>query len=147
MFTPWVLDRLRLSSRKYFSMNSTIPSKLPVLAVSVATDDRGAQRPSIEPLFPIGQLVATPALLRLLQRHQVAYETLLHRHVHGDWGDLDSQDRERNEAALLDGGRLLSAYALGTQDSAGFDTDTVPTVWIITEAGRGWTTLLLPDEY
>jgi len=58
------------------------------------------------------------------------------RHRHGDWGELDTFDREENDLALRCGGRLLSAYRtrLGEQ------------LWVITEADRSATTLLLPEE-
>jgi len=59
------------------------------------------------------------------------------RHQRGDWGDLDAGDIEANRLALLDGSRLLSAYDLGE----GWR------VWVITEADRRSTCLLLPDEY
>jgi hypothetical protein len=62
---------------------------------------------------------------------------LLKRHVIGGWGELDEYDRLENERALTDGCRLLSAYIL----SSGIK------FWIITEADRSVTTLLLPSEY
>ena len=60
----------------------------------------------------------------------------LRRHVRGDWGCVDAEDQEANDASLLDGTRLLSAYMIGGQK-----------LWIITEADRSLTTLLLPEEY
>jgi len=66
----------------------------------------------------------------------------LHRHVHGDWGDLCDDDAEANEEALRDGSRILSAYNTGSGKK----------IWIITEAAsdtgkRASTTILLPEEY
>lgn len=61
---------------------------------------------------------------------------LLDRHLAGDWGDVCAEDNHANELALREGSRLLSAYRLG--DVA---------IWIITEADRSATTLLLPSEY
>jgi hypothetical protein len=89
------------------------------------------------PLFPYGRAVATPGALAALSQAGVAPEALLDRHVRGDWGELCEDDRRMNAEALSTGGRLLSAYALpdGTR------------VWIITEADRSATTLLLPQEY
>ncbi len=89
------------------------------------------------PLFPYGRAVATPGALAALSRAGVAPEALLDRHVRGDWGELCDEDRRMNAEALPAGGRLLSAYALpdGTR------------LWIITEADRSATTLLLPEEY
>ena len=59
------------------------------------------------------------------------------RHIAGDWGDVDEHDRRENELSLIHGFRLLSAYTLysGTK------------IWIITEADRSVTTVLLPEEY
>jgi len=87
--------------------------------------------------FPLGQLVATPTALSALVHQKVSPWALVRRHEQGDWGDLDEHDRQENEWALTDGTRLLSAYALpdGTR------------IWVITEADRSATTLLLPEEY
>jgi hypothetical protein len=59
------------------------------------------------------------------------------RHVSGDWGELDDEDKQSNEEALKDGSRLLSAY---------LDRNNVK-FWIITEADRSATTVLLPEDY
>jgi hypothetical protein len=61
----------------------------------------------------------------------------LRRHVAGDWGEVDAEDRETNDWSLENEARLLSAYTL----SSGVR------IWIITEADRSVTTLLLPEEY
>jgi hypothetical protein len=62
---------------------------------------------------------------------------LLNRHAHGDWGDVSPDNWQENEFSLTHGLRLLSVYTLtdGTR------------IWIITEAERSATTLLLPEEY
>lgn len=87
--------------------------------------------------FPLGRVLATPgALAALAECGQVA-DALLSRHVGEDWGDLDDFDRMANNWSLLSGGRLFSAYTL-TNDVK---------VWVITEADRSATTLLLPSEY
>ena len=93
--------------------------------------------PSSKPLFPLGRTVATPGALDALDLAGVAPEALLDRHGRGDWGDLGEDDWQRNVQALTSGERLLSAYVL---------PDTTR-VWIITEADRSATTLLLPSEY
>ena len=62
---------------------------------------------------------------------------LIARHGAGDWGDLDSYDRDENDRALKNGGRLFSAYI----------TSTGLKVWVITEADRSCTTALLPVDY
>ena len=90
-----------------------------------------------QPLFSLGQIVATPGALRALAEvHQVA-APLLHKHVHGDWGDVCEEDKAANNHALSDGDRLLSSYRLQNNVK----------ICIITEADRSVTTLLLPEEY
>lgn len=101
--------------------------------------------------FPLGQVVATPAALALLERHTFSSSALLNRHVRGDWGDLFDEDREGNEEALVDGNRLMSVYRLvdaqRIADTPLSKRDSFPTIWIITEWDRSVTTLLLPSEY
>ena len=58
------------------------------------------------------------------------------RHCEGDWGDVSEDDAAENEQALVDGTRLFSVY----------ETD-LGTIWIITEADRSSTTILLPEDY
>lgn len=89
------------------------------------------------PLFPLGQTVATPGALEALQQAGESPAPYLARHVAGDWGDLGAEDKQANDDALRHGARLLSAYTLTTSDR----------MWIITEADRSYTTLLLPEEY
>ena len=87
--------------------------------------------------FNLGQLVATPgALAALEQAGQDANDFVL-RHASGDWGDLSDDDRKENEFSLLHEFRLLSAYTLRNGVK----------LWVITEADRSATTVLLPDEY
>jgi hypothetical protein len=87
--------------------------------------------------FSLGRLVATPGALEVLKRNQAQPLTFLARHQSGDWGDVDASDRTENEYSLIHGLRLLSAYVLsdGTR------------IWVITEADRSSTCLLLPEEY
>ena len=85
--------------------------------------------------FPLGRLVITLAALHALQPEDVAAS--IRRHVTGDWGELDEHDRQENELSLREGFRLLSAYS----DSGG------TRFWIITEADRSATTVLLPEDY
>jgi hypothetical protein len=92
--------------------------------------------------FNPGVILATPGASEAFERNgQLPFE-FLQRHLNGDWGDLDEEDRQTNNNALIDGSRLLSAYKLadGTK------------VWSITEAvgengHREATTFLLPSEY
>lgn len=89
------------------------------------------------PLFALGRIVATPGALSALERLAQTPATFLGRHVCGDWGDLDAEDRRENEESVKHGFRLLSAYTLadGTK------------IWVITEADRSSTCILLPEEY
>ena len=89
------------------------------------------------PLFPAGRLVATPGALTLLEQVNKSPLQFLSRHLRGDWGDVCQEDKTENELSLKYGFRLLSSYQV---------TDTEK-IWIITEADRSVTTLLLPVEY
>lgn len=89
------------------------------------------------PLFPLGKLVATPGAIELLIHHELSPFDFVTRHWQGDWGDLDAEDLEANQAALRYGSRLFSSYRIGDHSK----------LWIITEADRSSTTLLLPSEY
>ena len=89
-----------------------------------------------ETQFSLGRTVATPAALAACERAQIEPAALFARHHAGDWGDLESEDLMANEKALKDGGRLLSAYLLSTEQK----------IWVITEADRSVTTLLLPGR-
>ena len=89
------------------------------------------------PLFPAGRIVATPGALRLLEHANKSPLELLSRHLRGDWGDLCQDDKTENELSLKCGFRLMSSYQV---------TDTEK-LWILTEADRSVTTLLLLAEY
>ncbi len=95
-------------------------------------------------LFHLGQVVATPGALRVLEEIGVTPLSLICRHQCGDWGDLEDQDRWINNSALINSGRLFSAYDLTRQGTSEPCTERI---WVITEAGRAVTTLLLPSEY
>jgi hypothetical protein len=87
--------------------------------------------------FPPGRVVATPAALELLERYGRTPSEYLDRHLAGDWGDLDAHDYRENERALKTGARLFSAYAVSP----------LSRLWIISEADRSSTCLLLPSDY
>ena len=89
------------------------------------------------PMFSPGRIVATPGALALLEEVKKSPLEFLSRHLRGDWGELCQEDKTENELSLKHGFRLLSSYPI--TDSA--------TLWIITEADRSVTTLLLPSEY
>jgi len=95
-----------------------------------------------QPLFSLGQVVATPGALQALEEAAQTPSEFLQRHVTGDWGCVDDEDKAANDLALKDGTRILSAYLLksGTK------------IWNVTEAlgdggRRASTCVLLPEEY
>ena len=85
--------------------------------------------------FPLGQVLSTPGALSALGDIEIL--VALSRHARGDWGDVCDGDRGRNELALRDGSRLFSVYRAQSGEK----------FWIITEADRSATTVLLPHEY
>lgn len=97
------------------------------------------------PLFRLGQILATPGALATLDRLGVEPLSLvLGRHVLGDWGDLCDEDRELNTHSLAKGMRIFSSYKLTASSGDGATTETI---WVISEADRASTTILLPSEY
>ncbi len=89
-----------------------------------------------QPRFSLGQIVATPCAMTLLERASVNALTLIMRHVTGDWGVVPDEDRAANDEAVRTGARVLSSYCVGDD-----------TIWIITEADRSVTTVLMPSDY
>jgi hypothetical protein len=89
-----------------------------------------------KPLFQIGVVVATPGALDLLDRAGINATVYLTRHQTGDFGTLSPPDLHENHVAITYGSRILSAYDVGGER-----------LWVITEADRSSTTLLLPSEY
>lgn len=85
--------------------------------------------------FQLGRIVVTPGVIEKLRPTEVFHA--LQRHALGDWGDIHKNDIGLNEEALVHGGRLLSVYY----------TSSGTRFWIITEADRSATTVLLPEEY
>jgi hypothetical protein len=90
----------------------------------------------------LGQTLATLAALKAIHQAGQSLLPILARHAACDWGDLDDEDKRRNDEALKDGSRLLSAYVLRSGVR----------LWIVTEAvgddgQRATTTILLPEEY
>lgn len=86
--------------------------------------------------FDLGRVVATPAALEALEVSGMAPAQLLGRHQSGDWGEVPREDARENERSVKHGFRILSSYAAGEER-----------IWIITEADRSSTCLLLPSEY
>ena len=98
-------------------------------------DDRSGKQK-----FPLGQVVATPGALEALgadaAERSANLSAILRRHASGDWGELTDEDIRENEFSLTRRLRLLSAYTVcGTK------------VWIITEADRSSSCVLLPEDY
>jgi hypothetical protein len=92
--------------------------------------------------FPLGQIVATPAALEAIEAAGQTPDFFLDKHAQGDWGEVCNGDKKLNDEALVDGGRLLSAYRTLKNER----------IWVITEAAdedgnRLATTTLLPSEY
>lgn len=92
------------------------------------------------PLFSTGQVVATPGALTFLRSVGVDPIDLITRHVFGDWADLSPEDQAQNCLAVARGGRVFTSFSVG-------QTDDLKKVWVITEADRRSTCLLLPQEY
>lgn len=87
--------------------------------------------------FPLGRTLITPGALSALDEAGQTPAEFLRRHAAGDWGELSEEDRRENELSLRQGYRLLSAYR----------TRLDVKLWVITEADRYSTTILLPEEY
>ena len=88
-------------------------------------------------LFPLGRIVGTPGAIEALERAGQTAAEFLARHVSGDWGEVPPEDAKENELSLKEGFRVMSVYTLRTGVK----------LWLITEADRSVSTLLLPDEY
>jgi len=87
------------------------------------------------PRFPLGRIVITPNAMQSVPQQDVL--NALRRHAKGDWGEVDEHDQRENELSLKEGFRLLSAYR--ASNGVKF--------WIISEANRSVTTVLLPEDY
>ncbi|MEL6614207.1 MAG: hypothetical protein AAFQ43_00640 [Bacteroidota bacterium] len=103
------------------------------MSTSVAPTARSRTRPVC---LSLGHVVATPGALEVVRDHGLDVVGLLNRHRAGDWGTVSDPDARANDLALQNGTRVLSAY-----DTPG------GRLWIITEADRSATTVLLPSEY
>ena len=87
--------------------------------------------------FQLGRVGATPGALRVLENAKQAPDVFLDRHVNGDWGDVPEEDKQENELSVEQGLRILSAYTTSAGDR----------IWILTEADRSSTIIMLPEEY
>lgn len=86
--------------------------------------------------IPLGRIAITAGVLALIEDAHVDLAPYILRHITGDWGEMDVEDRTANDWALTTHGRILSCY----ETPGGV-------IWIITEAGHGESTVLLPEEY
>ena len=96
--------------------------------------------PQGAPLFDLGRVVATPGAMDLLASAGENPARLLERHASGDWGEVPPEDARENVRSLKYGWRLMSSYPVGSEANG-------ERVWVITEADRSSTCLLLPSEY
>ena len=99
-------------------------------------------------LFKPGRVLATPGAIEALERSGQSVWHFLTRHLSGDWGVVDTDDKAANDDALRDGSRILSAYLLDGDGVA----EEATKIWLLTEAAdesgnRVATTALLPEEY
>jgi hypothetical protein len=87
------------------------------------------------PRFTLGKLCVTPAAALVLTPHELLVAVA--RHAVGDWGELEKADRQENEQALGNRGRLVSVYEAGNGTR----------FYVITDPGWETTTILLPEDY
>lgn len=87
--------------------------------------------------FPLGRTLITPGALEAIAEAEEIPAAFLARHLVGDWGEVCQEDAQENELSLREGFRILSAYR----------TKNGTRIWVITEADRSATTILLPEEY
>ena len=119
------------------------PQPSPNMSTPSVTD-RPDSRRTRSARFPLGHVVATPGALEAARANGVDVLALAHRHASGDWGAVCAADAQANDLALDPAcpARLLSAYALPSAEGRAAGR-----LWIITEADRSATTVLLPSEY
>lgn len=101
-----------------------------------ASNNRKSRTGTGTVLFPLGTVGATPGAIDLLDRTGMNAALFVDRHQRGDFGTVGAEDDQANKDAIQDGNRILSSYIVGGER-----------LWIITEADRSGTTLLLPEEY
>jgi hypothetical protein len=87
-------------------------------------------------LFPLGRIVSTRGALSIANEAGVDLLHMVSRHVQGDWSEMDGHDKQANRDAIAFGNRVFSAYTVNDRK-----------FWVITEADRASTTILLPEEY
>lgn len=103
----------------------------------MTTARNGHHGDDVRGLLELGQIVATRGALEAMERAGENPARYLARHERGDWGEVGEEDWQENQLSVAKGFRILSAYTTGAGDR----------IWIITEADRSVTTILLPEEY
>ena len=101
------------------------------------------------PKFQTGSIFTTQTVAKVIDETPLfatLCQVLLARHIQGDWGDLEEEDKESNEEALLEKGRLFSSYNL-TDELKSLISVKEQKVWIITEWDRSYTTVMLAEDY
>ena len=128
----------RQVSQEISSHNPAMVAGIRGKTVSQERQGENMNRPAKTPIcFPLGELLATPGALAALDRAEQSFIVFLIRHARNDWGEVCPEDWQLNDEALKDGSRLMSVYRTAKGER----------IWVITEADRSCTTLLLPDEY
>jgi hypothetical protein len=118
---------------------------LTISSTAVATEEPQAPptpmtlSPLPGPLFSPGRVVMASSVHHLVEGGLLNPTLYLKRHLAGDWGELTDDDKQANQQALQYGDRLFSGYDM--------DVDDEPRLWIITEADRSATTIMLPSDY
>jgi hypothetical protein len=119
-------------------MTSQQPSKLVAKysGITPTSTEKNSKAPRRVECFTLGECYATQAVVQVLRSAELEAMTLVQRHHGGDWGDLCKEDIQANESAIREGHRILSAYTIAGKK-----------VYVITEANRSVTTVLLASEY
>ena len=94
-------------------------------------------------LFPLGIISVTPCAYSLLDGQKLNWLAFVHRHQCGDWGNQDEAAKQANQFAINDGKQILSVYGLAPVT----EINRQDQLWVLTEADRSYTTILLPEEY
>ncbi len=140
--------RVELNDSFVDTISAAVRSGMLTVEESASTDDTNTHAPVqiAKPVrLSLGRVVITPGVQIVLAEHPHLADALLRRHQSGDWGCVSEPDRLENNESLKMGWRVLSAYPIDASRPCEGHGDN--TIWIITEADRSVTTLLLPNEY
>jgi hypothetical protein len=145
MLADLLCDLMHWADRNGFDFNAEVSRARMHYEAETATDGADEHREvqthtssePVGPKFKMGRVVATPGALDAQKEARESFLEFLVRHAMGDWGDVCEEDRQENEYSLNRCLRLFSVYHLSNGTK----------IWIITEADRSMTTVLLPTEY